>query len=520
MTFEEVPNKQLQVKMGNNLEKEPGAPNSSHNAAAAESMATMPTPLTKKEILGMSYEQYKVADLDVQQQFNLINHLRDEVGKDEGDAAGDPTLADAAKVLDLAVFGMCKMKHVDPKRVKEMLDNTFKKAYPLYVEEKKSLNVGTQTVDYSASGAMENTPEVIVMNASTQTNVETATKTEVQETATQTDTHIISTQTDLAEKSSQTQTNAEDKSTQMDIDEEPMQAEVKKKATKATKTEVKKKATKAEVQKKATDTDVKDTATKEPGKKKPTPAGQVQKKTSADAAQGRATRSQIQKDPASTREKKPVAKEIQKNTGDRTEPPKVTRAKTAAVQKELSAEVTTAANTTENADTRKETALAKETKTGAQATAEPAKKVGQAQPSAAQETAAAPERPRGPRIRIVTRSYPPRTGLNMTYADKQAARIRAEAREAAALEKRAEAEREAAKEAQAAQAAKKKASLEEEDKTESTKRAKRGRDESSSDEDSPKKRARVDAAEPVRQTRSRNTQQRVTQKLIKKFVIE
>jgi hypothetical protein len=82
-----------------------------------------------------TFEDYKAAKLNIDQQYDLIGKLNNEVPLVDRDEIHSMLLADLAKQLEIGVFPTCKMMHVDPKAVKRMMDDQFRKAYGLAVEE-------------------------------------------------------------------------------------------------------------------------------------------------------------------------------------------------------------------------------------------------------------------------------------------------------------------------------------------------------------------------------------------------
>jgi hypothetical protein len=82
-----------------------------------------------------TFEDYKAANLNVDQQYDLIGKLHNEVPLVDRDEIHSMLLADLAKQLEIGMFPTCKMMHVDPKAVKRMMDDQFRKAYGSEVEE-------------------------------------------------------------------------------------------------------------------------------------------------------------------------------------------------------------------------------------------------------------------------------------------------------------------------------------------------------------------------------------------------
>ncbi|KAF1912077.1 hypothetical protein BDU57DRAFT_402746, partial [Ampelomyces quisqualis] len=97
-------------------------------------------------VLDLSFEEYKAAHLNINEQHALIGRIRDEVPLADRDEIDGFLLMEAAKQLELCVFPMCKMMHVDPKAVKKMLDDQFRKAYGLDVEDETTRNLQKSTM--------------------------------------------------------------------------------------------------------------------------------------------------------------------------------------------------------------------------------------------------------------------------------------------------------------------------------------------------------------------------------------
>jgi hypothetical protein len=89
------------------------------------------TPSEKLEpsIADYTFEQYKAANLNIDQQHDIIGKLRNELPIIDRDEVDDTLLRSMAQQFELAIFPTCKMMHVDPLAVKRMFDNQFRMAY-------------------------------------------------------------------------------------------------------------------------------------------------------------------------------------------------------------------------------------------------------------------------------------------------------------------------------------------------------------------------------------------------------
>ena len=116
--------------------KPTGAPKTKRpksNAARSRSTTPAPPPAPTSaapSLFDFTYEEYKAANLNVSEQWELIGKIREEVPLTDRDEIDGLLLANMAKQLDECIFPTCKMMHVDPRAVKEMLMKAFDKAYP------------------------------------------------------------------------------------------------------------------------------------------------------------------------------------------------------------------------------------------------------------------------------------------------------------------------------------------------------------------------------------------------------
>jgi hypothetical protein len=111
------------------------AVNLSHLPNSSSPSFPKPAAGPASSLSNLDYETYKAAKLNVAQKYDLIGHIRDEIPLVEREEIDNMVLADVAKQLELSVFPMCKMMHIDDKAVKRMLNEQFTKAYGVEVEE-------------------------------------------------------------------------------------------------------------------------------------------------------------------------------------------------------------------------------------------------------------------------------------------------------------------------------------------------------------------------------------------------
>jgi hypothetical protein len=140
MTTPQLRKKKLQVRIGFEHEANctraptPHTPGFSRPGTPSVSSMAKPKAPVEPSVFDLSFEEYKAANLNIDEQHALIGKIRDEVPLADRDEIDMFLLKEAAKQLELCVFPMCKMMHVDPMAVKKMLDDQFRKAYGL-VEE-------------------------------------------------------------------------------------------------------------------------------------------------------------------------------------------------------------------------------------------------------------------------------------------------------------------------------------------------------------------------------------------------
>jgi hypothetical protein len=132
--------KKLQSRVGFEFESKrnstsaPSARSPTYPEAPSASSIPNPAPVPST-FDDFTFEDYKAANLNVDQQYDLISKLHNEVPLVDRDEIHSMLLADLAKQLEIGVFPTCKIMHVNPKAVKRMMDDQFRKAYGLEVEE-------------------------------------------------------------------------------------------------------------------------------------------------------------------------------------------------------------------------------------------------------------------------------------------------------------------------------------------------------------------------------------------------
>jgi hypothetical protein len=151
MAIPQIRNKKLKVVLG--LDRNPTAspaPSASgtsrHSASnirrtPAPAPGTEPDTFAKPSISDFTYEDYKAAGLSITEHHDLIGKIREEVPIIDRDEIDGLILSDIAKQLQLCVFSMCKMLHIDPKAVKRMLDAEFWKAYGPDVDDEVIMSI-------------------------------------------------------------------------------------------------------------------------------------------------------------------------------------------------------------------------------------------------------------------------------------------------------------------------------------------------------------------------------------------
>jgi hypothetical protein len=105
-------------------------------------LVAAPPEKPEPSVADYTFEQYKAANLNIDQQHELIGKLRDELPIIDRDEVDDTLLRSLAQQLELAIFPTCKMMHVDPLSVKRMLDDEFRRAYGPEVEAEVLTKLG------------------------------------------------------------------------------------------------------------------------------------------------------------------------------------------------------------------------------------------------------------------------------------------------------------------------------------------------------------------------------------------
>jgi hypothetical protein len=101
-----------------------------------------PAPAPAAPTTFLTFEEYKASGLDIIEQHELIGSIRNDIPKADRDYIDSLLLDKAAKQLEMCIFPMCKMMHVDKDAVWRMLEDQYHKAYPIVKgEEKKAEEV-------------------------------------------------------------------------------------------------------------------------------------------------------------------------------------------------------------------------------------------------------------------------------------------------------------------------------------------------------------------------------------------
>lgn len=161
-------NRKLKIQLGFELEVErsqkviPPTPNFPRSAAPPTLNNAAPT---ERSIYDISFEEYKAANLDIKQQHDLIRQIRNEVPLIDRDDIDGYMLAEAARQLETCIFPMCKMMHIEPKAVKNMLDEQFRKAYGQDVERQVAQDMVPTIASEVASDANANVDDAFTAGA-------------------------------------------------------------------------------------------------------------------------------------------------------------------------------------------------------------------------------------------------------------------------------------------------------------------------------------------------------------------
>ncbi|KAF1940354.1 hypothetical protein EJ02DRAFT_456090 [Clathrospora elynae] len=123
-----------------------------HGLSYAPLVATHPAP-PKPSVADYTFEQYKAAGLNIDEQHSLIDEIRAELPIIDRDEVDDAILRSLAQQLELCIFPTCKMMHIDPTAVKRMMDDQFRKAYGLEAEADALEKMGLGRADEIAKTA-------------------------------------------------------------------------------------------------------------------------------------------------------------------------------------------------------------------------------------------------------------------------------------------------------------------------------------------------------------------------------
>jgi hypothetical protein len=108
----------------------------SSSTHSADDKSAEPAPAAPEHsILDLTFEEYKAASLNIDEQHGLIGRIREDTPAEDLKYIDAMMLAKLAKQLDMCIFPMCKMLHIDKKAVWEMMEQQFKRAYPPTEEE-------------------------------------------------------------------------------------------------------------------------------------------------------------------------------------------------------------------------------------------------------------------------------------------------------------------------------------------------------------------------------------------------
>jgi hypothetical protein len=138
MSTPQIRKKKLKVRLGLPIGTAP-TPTTSVFDPFPQPTPAAPAPPTEPSIFDFTFEDYKAANLNINEQHDLIGKIREEVALIDRDEIDGLILEDMAKQLQMCVFATCKMMHVDPVAVKRMLDGEFRKAYGVEVEQEVAM---------------------------------------------------------------------------------------------------------------------------------------------------------------------------------------------------------------------------------------------------------------------------------------------------------------------------------------------------------------------------------------------
>lgn len=130
--------KKLKVRLGFPIETAPTPFSSLFGPLPAQiipAVPAVPALATEPSIFDFTFEDYKAAGLNINEQHDLIGKIREEVALIDRDEVDGLLLEDMGKQLQICIFATCKMMHIDPAAVKRMLGGEFRKAYGVEVDD-------------------------------------------------------------------------------------------------------------------------------------------------------------------------------------------------------------------------------------------------------------------------------------------------------------------------------------------------------------------------------------------------
>lgn len=117
---------------------------------------TLDTPreatLTANSVYDNFFKEYETAKLNIREQYDFIGRIRNEIPLIDRDEIDSWFLSELAKQLEISIFPACKMLHVEPKAVKRMIDEQFRKAYGLEVEQEIDAGMAPAITDEGVGG--------------------------------------------------------------------------------------------------------------------------------------------------------------------------------------------------------------------------------------------------------------------------------------------------------------------------------------------------------------------------------
>ena len=109
-------------------------------------------------IADYTFEQYKSANLTIDDQHKVIGQLRSEIPLIDRDEIDNVLLRSMAQQLELAVFPTCNMMQIDPMAVKRMLNWAFWMAYGTKGVRREGEEVGKDKGEEEIVGGKEEGP--------------------------------------------------------------------------------------------------------------------------------------------------------------------------------------------------------------------------------------------------------------------------------------------------------------------------------------------------------------------------